>query len=364
MPRSFPSARARLGWAAAAHVCLTPLAGNAWAHAAVELASSTTPPARTEVVGEPAVPGAAADPTTGPDLAAPSNSPSSDDTGLGGPGEAGEEDDKDEVASEDPRDDTNSQRSGTALSGREPAQDDVLPPRVELVGKQKKTPKNLSHARTAAVSAGFGMGYGLVTAGDKYCGEFSAGSGDADGRKSLCTGATPPALEFAVAFGAHARVDVTLGVRFNLTPREYDASPCEGGSEVCVDGKGLFLTQRGFGILPGVRLWGADNGHVVKIGGGVDVFYMREDFGGYRERQSPLEEKADNENKAAESAVGDSALGLRGGPVIQVDPHHNFGVYLMPAAVTTFRPSRADGGQSGWFEIAFEATIGVQARFP
>lgn len=339
-------------------------------------ASATTTASATALAHEPVgatddpVPDAAVEPDA-VDAAAVGPAPAtaatvgSDPAGEGSDADATDPTSEPEGPAED-EDLTNSQRSGTALSGQAQVADDGLPERAEVVGKQKKRPKNLTHFRTGGVSVGFGMGYGLVTAGDKYCGEFSsATSGDADGRKSLCTGATPPALDFGLSYGAHPRIDVVVAMRLGLTPRDYDDSSCESGADTCEDGAGLFVDKRAIGVMPGIRLWGVDNDKVFKVGGAIDLVYMREDFTGYRERPlGPGEDQGDEANYEAEENVGDAALGMRGGPILQVDPHHNFGIFFMPAAVISFRPAQDGASDAGWFETAFEASLGVQARFP
>ncbi|TPV93973.1 MAG: hypothetical protein B7733_17480 [Myxococcales bacterium FL481] len=291
---------------------------------------------------------------------------------TGSPGDASS--DSDTVSSEsepdpddsEPEPTTSSERSGTALSGQAREQDDGEPGQTEIVGKQKRPPQNLTHVRTAGVSAGFGLGYGLITAGDKFCGEFAGeSSGDTDGRKSLCTGATAPTLDIGLSYGVLARLDVVVSFRLALSSRQFDGSGCSPDEPGCRDGSGLFVDKRAFGFMPGIRLWGSDNDKVVKIGGAADFVWLREDFSGYRERPLGVaEDPADEATFAAEEQVGDNVLGLRGGPIIQIDPHHHFGVFFMPAAVVSFRPAQDEAADAGWFETAFEASLGVQARFP
>lgn len=264
-----------------------------------------------------------------------------------------------------------SKDAGQGMSGREEEKDEG-PADVQVVGDQKVKPKNLSHVKTGMVGAAAGVGYGLITAGDKYCGEFSDDEGDQDKRKSLCTARTPAVLDAHIGFGANDRIDIVVGVRVNLEKRDYDAESCSGDT-TCVEGKGLFAEQRGIGVMPGVRLWGKDNNKVFKLGGAIDFLYMYENFEGYRKRP-PLDDTNNNiqedkgmpdqGNVEAEDKVSDHIIGFRGGPILQVDPHHNVGIFFIPAAVPTFRPQQRNATDSGWFEIAFEATIGVQARFP
>lgn len=271
---------------------------------------------------------------------------------------------------EGPTDDeyASSKDAGTAMSG-EAEQGDELPEDKQTVGNVKKKPKSLSHKKTGMIGVAGGFGYGLRTAGDKYCGEFSSDSGDADGRKGLCTGLTPAFLDITLGYGAADRIDVVLGVRVNLQKRDYDNSSC-GGAETCVDGKGLFVDSLGIGVLPGIRIWGGEPNKIFKLGGAVDFFYMYENFDGYRNRPvgpNNTEDATDRQaNFEDEQAVSDHFVGLRGGPIIQVDPHHNVGIFFIPAAVPGFRPKQPDGRSrdAGWFEIGFDLSLGIQARFP
>jgi hypothetical protein len=264
-----------------------------------------------------------------------------------------------------------SKDAGQGMSGREEEKEEG-PQEVETVGEQKVQPKGLSHVKTAQIGAAAGVGYGLTTAGDKYCGEFSDDEGDQDKRKSLCTARTPAVLDAHLGFGANDRIDIVVGVRINLEKRDYDDGPCKGDL-TCVEGKGLFVDKRGIGVMPGVRLWGKDNDKVFKVGGAIDFMYMYESFQGYRDRpalddtNNNIQEDdgmTDAGNAADEDKVSDHIIGFRGGPILQVDPHHNIGIFFIPAAVPSFRPQQRNAENSGWFEISFEATIGVQARFP
>lgn len=227
-------------------------------------------------------------------------------------------------------------------------------------GKKKK-PKSRSHLKTGGISVAPGIGFGLRTAGDKFCGQFSSDNSDQDGRRALCTGATPWVMDFTAMYGVFDRLDISLGLRLNLQPRSFRNDECPSDNPVCDRGQGLFNNTLGVGIMPGVRIWGGDVDKIVKMGGAIDFLYMYESFAGYRNR--PLADE-DDDSQPSEDGVGDHMLGLRAGPVLQIDPHHNVGIYLIPAAVPSFRPARDGFDEAGWFEIAFEATLGVQGRFP
>ena len=58
---------------------------------------------------------------------------------------------------------------------------------------------------------------------------------------------------------------------------------------------------------------------------------------------------------AAERKTGDDDVGLRLGMRLQVDPHHNLGIFLTPAARMTFLR---------WFEFGLDLQAGIQTRFP
>lgn len=261
-----------------------------------------------------------------------------------------------------------SKDAGTAMSGEE-TKDDDLPENKEQVGKEKKKPKSLSHLKTGSISVAPGFGYGMRTGGDKFCGEFSSDPTDSDGRKPLCTGLSPAYLDISLGYGVANRIDLVLGVRVNLQKRDYDNSDC-GGAETCLEGKGLFVDSLGIGVLPGIRIWGGEVDKIVKFGGAVDFFYMYENFDGYRNRPTFSGEnenaQARMDNRENEAGVSDHVIGLRGGPILQIDPHHNVGIFLIPAALPTFRPSRPEARDrdSGWFEIGFDLQLGIQARFP
>ena len=221
------------------------------------------------------------------------------------------------------------------------------------------TKKSLSHARTVTLGVAAGVGWGMTIAGDLYCGEFSSSSSDSDGRKSICTDRTPGFLDLTLGVGAGPRIDVVFGLRLNLEKRDYDFSACDSGTTPCDAGKGLFNDSIGLAFMPGVRLWGKDTHKVFKVGGAIDFMIKVEDFSGYRNRASNPDEDSDQDNDVAEASVGGNSMGLRGGPVIQIDPHHNWGIYIIPAVV----PSVHIAGP-GWFELGFEGSVGFQARFP
>ena len=233
----------------------------------------------------------------------------------------------------------------------------------------KHDPKNRSHKHHGIIGVGAGVGYGLITAGDKFCGEFSTSETDPDRRKSICTAMIPAFLDFTLGFGAAERIDVVVGMRLNVMKRRYRDDKCPSGVDVCTDGKGLFINQLAMGVLPGVRIWSGKVQKIVKFGGGIDIMYMFENMRGYRNRprlgadgdEGGMGEDMDQD---AERDVGDHILGIRGGPVIQIDPHHNVGIFIYPAVQLSFRPEKAGAKEAGWFEAGFEGSLGLQARFP
>ncbi len=208
----------------------------------------------------------------------------------------------------------------------------------EQVGKkQRGGPKNLSHHRLGSLAVVAGWGYGLVIPYDDiFCGEYSSDESDADGRKSLCTHAAPWHMEFIAGYGVLRRMDIVLGVRVNLQKRDH-----------------IHLDKLGFGLAPGVRLWITEPEKAFKVGAAIDILWMRESFKGYRDRTPGAGESDVKDN--IENKMNDNDVGLRLGPILQYDFHHNVGVFLNPWARMTFLR---------WAEISFEIQLGIQARFP
>jgi hypothetical protein len=254
---------------------------------------------------------------------------------------------------------TSSKESGKAMSGRDTSEEGGLPEDRETVGDVKEKKTGLSHHKTGMLGVAVGAGWGMIITGDKFCGEFSEDEGDSDNRKGLCTGMRPLALDITAGFGAAPRLDVVMTVRINLMKREYKFDDCNSDVEPCDKGKGLFNKSVGIGVMPGVRIWGKDNDKLFKVGGSIDFVYFYENFDGYRSRPRHPEEDADPVNESEEKRVVDHSIGLRGGPVLQIDPHHNVGIYITPAVV----PLIHAGGPT-WVEIGFEGSLGFQARFP
>jgi hypothetical protein len=211
-----------------------------------------------------------------------------------------------------------------------------------------------------SVSAGWGFAATVPYDDGVFCGEFSDDSGSDTRRKTLCTRAAPWFLEFTGGYGVHPRIDVLLGVRLAVQRRafrckdENDPSSCSG----------LFNDSLAVGLMPGFRGWFSRPERMVKIGGEIDFVWLHESFRGYRDRAActgpddrqggpcPL---AEGSIVAAEDDIGDDDIGLKIGPVLQIDPHRNVGIILQPAARM---------GLLRWFEFAFELGLGVQARFP
>jgi hypothetical protein len=263
-----------------------------------------------------------------------------------------------------PEEYSSSKDAGTALSGGEVVDRTTETTQVGKVKKEKK-PKKLSHEKTGILGVGMIAGVSLITAGDKFCGEFSDSRQDPDSRKPICVGRTPFALDVLAGFGANARIDVIVNVRVNLETRDFDNGDCAAGEDICAEGKGLFNTKLGIGVAPGVRIYGKETDKIVKFGGVAQILYVNENFQGYRDRGTgPMEDDNDTTNQENEDGVGDNFLGLRGGPILQIDPHHNFGITLQPAMIPGFRPKKKSEVDGGWFEIGFEVALGFEARFP
>ena len=230
-------------------------------------------------------------------------------------------------------------------------------------------PKSKSHLKTIGISISPGFGYGITLAGDKFCGAFSESADDSDGRRPVCTDLTPAYLDIALSYGVTKRIDLVFGARVNLQKRSYDAGKCAAGESTCVAGEGLFVDRLGVGIFPGIRIWGKGTERTVKIGAGIDFMVMFENFDGYRsrpryEREEPEGSAQFAENRTNEAALGDVELGFRVGPVLAVDPHHNFGLFFFPSIHPSVRPSKAAELDSGWIQIGVDFSAGIQARFP
>jgi hypothetical protein len=249
----------------------------------------------------------------------------------------------------------------------EPVEDKKEEPKLD-----KHDPKNRSHLMHGFIGVGAGVGYGLITGGDKFCGQYSNDESDPDRRKPLCTGMIPPFLDIQLGFGAAKRIDVVVAVRINMMKRDYNSQDCSSNLDprVCKDGRGLFVDKIGVGVLPGVRIWGVNVQNIVKFGGAIDILYMYENFSGYRNRPrlqpegDDIGQGEDSDSEESEDDVGDHILGIRAGPALQIDPHHNVGIYFVPAVQVSFRPEKTGASDAGWFEAGFEGSLGIQARFP
>jgi len=255
--------------------------------------------------------------------------------------------------------DTSSKEAGKALSGVEGEEQEGD---VEELGKKKKK-KGLEHWKLGMVGVRAGWGLNLIVPyKDRFCGEFSTEGDDEDGRKSVCSMANPWFLEFSAGYGAVKRMDVVLTYRLNLQPRDFTCKDSDDPT-TC---KGLYNEGLGMALGPGIRAWISKPHKLFKVGAAVDVLWTYEDFSGYRGRVActgpddpagPCPKEGGEEKGKAETEgdVGNNDFGLRLGPVFQIDPHHNVGIVLQPWARMSF--IRA-------FEIAFDITLGMQARFP
>ena len=256
---------------------------------------------------------------------------------------------------------------GAPEAAAEGAEEGAVEGAVE--GTEEETPKSKSHFKTFGISLSPGFGYGITLAGDKFCGAFSESADDSDGRKPVCSSLTPAYLEIALSYGVTKRIDLVLGARINLQKRGYNDAKCPAGEATCTEGEGLFVDALGAGLFPGIRIWGKGTERTVKFGAGIDFMVMFENFDGYKGRpRYPGEEDPSSAeystNRLDEAAVGNVELGLRVGPVLAVDPHHNVGLFFFPAIHPSFRPSQAAELDGGWLQIGLDFSAGIQARFP
>ena len=240
------------------------------------------------------------------------------------------------------------------------------PASAEGQATDDKSPRNFSHHRLGSFAVSAGSGFQMVVpySDGQFCGQFStdpAGlDGTSGGRKALCTAGAPWFLDFTMGYGVLPRLDVVLTLRVNVSKRAWRCRD-DGDPESC---RGLFNDKVGIGLLPGVRAWLSKPERMFKIGAAVDFVWIYEDFAGYRQRPTcsgtedaevicPL--GREGQVVAAEGDVGNNDVGLRFGPVLQLDPHRNVGVFLLPSARMSFLR---------WFEAGFDIQLGVQARFP
>jgi hypothetical protein len=254
------------------------------------------------------------------------------------------------------------------VGGEEASDDRVETPSPEPDDAPPRDParRSLSHHRQGSLTIMPGWGFSAIVPYQKrvFCGEFSDDPGSSTKRKSFCTMGSPWFIEFTGGYGVHPRLDVVLGVRLHVQKRDYR---CRGDEiDSC---KGLFNDSLAVGLAPGIRAWISDPERMFKIGGAVDFVWLHERFSGYRARARcegrddfvngpcPVEEPLEGYegSRDDETRIGDDDIGFRIGPVIQVDPHPNFGIFLMPAARM---------GLLRWFEFSFDIALGVQARFP
>jgi hypothetical protein len=248
------------------------------------------------------------------------------------------------------------------------APDEQPEPASEGQGQGRSTdPSSKSHYRQGSLSIMPGWGFSAIVPYQKriFCGEFSDDPGSSTKRKSFCTMGSPWFLEFTGGYGVHPRVDVVLGVRLHVQKRDYRCRK-EGELDTC---KGMFNDSLAVGLAPGIRAWISDPERMFKIGGAVDFVWMHERYTGYRRRgrcqgpndtvngPCPVEEPIEgyDDARSDEASIRDDDIGFRLGPVFQLDPHRNVGIFLLPAARV---------GLLRWFEFSFDIALGVQARFP
>ncbi len=257
--------------------------------------------------------------------------------------------------------DASAKESGRALSGE--VATETVGGEAETVGKRKKKKKDLSHYQTGsfAVSGGWGF-YGIVPYDDGvFCGQFSGDPDSDTRRKSFCVHPRGvPFLDFTLGYGAHPRLDIVLTMRLNLAKRAWKCKD-DTDPDTCA---GLFVDKLGFGLFPGIRGWISKPQDMFKLGAALDFMWMHENFAGYRNR--PVCTGTQNQDvicptgseaakSDAEKKVKNDDIGVRLGLVLQLDVHHNVGIFLMPTARMGFLR---------WFEFGIDVQLGVQARFP
>jgi hypothetical protein len=334
--------------------------GAAGAAAAPSAGAPATAPSTDAPAGPPD------SPATRPSTDAPAGPPADAPASLPPPKVTPPSDATPAPAPTDPNREASSKEAGTAVSGETETVGEV---ESERVGKSEKKEKSISHYQTGGISVAGGWGfYGVVPYTDgMYCGEYSNDNDSDSGRKSFCTSGRGVAfLEFGAMFGAHPRLDIAIDFRLNMMKRDFvcdDPDNCTG--------KGLFNNKLGFGLFPGIRGWISKPEDTFKIGAVVQFMWTHEDFSGYRNRPRcliaadgpqpgdpvcpPGRRVSEPDFVPEENDIKDDDVGARIGLALQVDPHHNIGIFFMPTARLGFLR---------WFEFGVDLQLGIQARFP
>jgi hypothetical protein len=175
-------------------------------------------------------------------------------------------------------------------------------------------PAERNHRLQTGLSIMPGTGYRLIVRykEDQSCGDPSGIAG-----KPICARRLPTFLDFQLAFGALARMDVIVDFRFGL-----EEDPAVAGSHQ-------------FAVAPGLRFW-LDQEIAFKFFTTLQFVY---DYTYFPPR----------------AGVASSDFGVRNANGLMYDPIRNVGFYVQFGETLGFRR---------WFRIDLDVGLGVQIRFP
>jgi hypothetical protein len=176
-------------------------------------------------------------------------------------------------------------------------------------------PAELNHHLQTGLSLMPGTGYRLIARYYEYqdCADASGAT-----NKPVCARRVPTFLDLQLSFGAMARLDVIVDLRFGL---EREPAGVVGSHQ--------------FAIAPGLRFW-LDQERTLKFYATLQFVYDYTDFTGrYR--------------------TPNSDFGLRNANGLMYDPIRNVGFFIQ------FGESI---GVRRWFSIDIDVGLGVQIRFP
>ena len=174
-----------------------------------------------------------------------------------------------------------------------------------------------NHRLQTGLSVMPGTGYRLLV---PYNSQFCADSSNMGG-KPVCARRLPTFLDFQLAFGALARMDVIVDLRFGL---EEDPA---------TSGPGRSIHQ--FAIAPGMRFW-LDQEIALKFYSTLQFVY---DYTYFR----------------PEASTASSDFGVRNANGLMYDPIRNVGFFVQVGETIGFRR---------WFRIDLDLGVGAQIRFP
>lgn len=177
-------------------------------------------------------------------------------------------------------------------------------------------PAARNHWLQTGVSVMPGTGYRLIARYNdhQYCADSSGVQG-----KPVCARRLPTFLDFQLAFGALARMDVIVDLRFGLEQDPATAS----------------TNTHQFALAPGLRFW-LDQEVTLK-------FY------------TTLQFVYDYETYLPGTSTPNSDFGVRNANGLMLDLIRNVGIYLQFGETLGFRR---------WFRIDLDLGLGVQLRFP